>query len=51
MLHGLLMHYAVQQMSEKAQVYQGMYYQTLNREAYRMLTDGGNPKLSFEITR
>jgi len=47
MLHGLLMHYSVQQMSEKAPVYQAMYYQTLNREAYRTLTDGNNPKLLF----
>lgn len=52
MIQGLLFHYSLQQASDRAQVYTGLYYQTLNREMLRrkdgvksysfIPTDGGS---------
>lgn len=47
---GLLAHYAAQQMSEKSQMYQGLYYMTLNREAHRIYA-GGNPTINMQVVR
>jgi hypothetical protein len=51
MLQGLLLHYAAQQVSEKFPVYQGQYYQALNREALKVWSGGRNRKIEMRVMR
>lgn len=45
MIAGLLMHYALQQFSEKSRIYQPLYYQTLNQELWRR--KNGNTQINM----
>tara|TARA_R100000656_G_scaffold79033_3_gene58102 strand:+ start:2863 stop:3336 length:474 start_codon:yes stop_codon:yes gene_type:complete len=55
MIAGLLTQYAVQQMSDKAQVYTAFYYKTLNQELWNRLNTtntedgGGNRSVAIQI--
>lgn len=46
MLAGLTAYYSFQQMSEKTQGYQAMYYQSLNRTLWQMM-NGGSTKMQL----